>query len=48
MIIIPALYLKFGEGAVRVHETAEYPSGEEVAPSMVAIDRRDRHDLLYQ
>jgi Cu/Ag efflux pump CusA len=33
MIVIPALYLKFGEGAVSVRETSEYPSGGEVAPS---------------
>jgi CzcA family heavy metal efflux pump len=33
MIVIPPLYLKFGEGAVRARETAEYPSGGEVATS---------------
>src|SRR6516162_11242622 len=33
MIVIPALYLKFGEGAMRVHETAGYPSDGEVATS---------------
>jgi CzcA family heavy metal efflux pump len=33
MIVIPALYLKFGEGAVTVREAAEYPSGGEIAPS---------------
>jgi CzcA family heavy metal efflux pump len=33
MIVIPALYLKFGKGAVRVVERAEYPSGGEVATS---------------
>src|SRR5215813_636424 len=30
MIVIPPLYLKFGEGAVRVRETAEYPASGEV------------------
>jgi len=33
MIVIPALYLKFGEGAVRVVARAEYPSDGEVATS---------------
>jgi Cu/Ag efflux pump CusA len=33
MIVIPALYLKFGEGAIRARETAEYPSSGEIAPS---------------
>jgi CzcA family heavy metal efflux pump len=33
MIVIPPLYLKFGEGAVRVRETAEYPAGGEVVAS---------------
>ena len=33
MIVIPALYLKFGEGAVRAREAAEYPSSGEAAPS---------------
>jgi CzcA family heavy metal efflux pump len=33
MIVIPALYLKFGEGAVHARETAQYPSGGEVATS---------------
>jgi CzcA family heavy metal efflux pump len=33
MIVIPALYVKFGEGAVRVRDTAEYPSAGEVATS---------------
>src|SRR5262249_39421096 len=33
MIVIPALYLKFGEGAVRARETAEYPSSGEVTAS---------------
>src|SRR6266850_1818652 len=33
MIVIPPLYLKFGEGAVSVRESAEYPAGGEVAPS---------------
>ena len=31
MIVIPPLYLKFGEGAVRVHEAAEYPAEGDVA-----------------
>jgi CzcA family heavy metal efflux pump len=35
MIVIPALYLKFGEGAVRARETVEYPSTEAVAPGMI-------------
>jgi len=33
MIVIPPLYLKYGEGAVRVRETAEYPADGEIAPS---------------
>jgi CzcA family heavy metal efflux pump len=33
MIVIPALYLKFGEGSVRVREMAEYLSSGEIAPS---------------
>jgi CzcA family heavy metal efflux pump len=33
MIVIPPLYLKYGEGAVRVHETAEYPAEGEIAAS---------------
>src|SRR5262249_58154664 len=33
MIVIPPLYLKFGEGAVRVREAAEYPAGGEVVTS---------------
>src|SRR5207247_10243068 len=33
MVVIPPLYLKFGEGAVRVHEAAEYPAAGEVATS---------------
>jgi CzcA family heavy metal efflux pump len=33
MVVIPPLYLKFGEGAVRVRKTAEYPAGGEVVAS---------------
>lgn len=33
MIVIPALYLKYGESIVQSRETSEYPSGGEVAPS---------------
>src|SRR5262249_10534 len=34
MIVIPALYLKFGEKAVSVLKTAEYPSDGDVATSL--------------
>jgi CzcA family heavy metal efflux pump len=34
MIVIPALYLKFGAGRVRVSEAAEYPSGGEIATGL--------------
>jgi CzcA family heavy metal efflux pump len=33
MIVIPALYLKYGEGIVHEREPAEYPSTGDVAPS---------------
>jgi Cu/Ag efflux pump CusA len=33
MVVIPPLYLKFGEGGARIRETAEYPAAGEVAIS---------------
>jgi hypothetical protein len=33
MMVIPALYLKFGEGTVRVNEGAEYAYAGEIATS---------------
>jgi Cu/Ag efflux pump CusA len=33
MVVIPALYLKYGESAVAARDTSEYPSGGEVAPT---------------
>jgi Cu/Ag efflux pump CusA len=31
MVVIPALYLKYGEGPVPVRDTSDYPSTGEVA-----------------
>jgi Cu/Ag efflux pump CusA len=33
MVVIPALYLKYGEGVVQVRQASEYPAGGQVAPS---------------